>query len=177
MGRSRTTWGWHELTPRRARELVEAADLPRRSVVVDVGAGRGAITGPLVDAGHRVIAVEVHRGRADHLRRRFGDAITLVRTDARTLRLPRRPFHVVSSPPYAISSPLLRLLLQRGSRLESAVLVLQTQTARRWTAGAAPGSGRWLREFELTLGRSVPRSAFRPPPQVPSSELRIRRRR
>jgi len=40
--------------------------------VLDVGAGQGALTGPLIQAGARVIAVELHPGRAEALRRRFG---------------------------------------------------------------------------------------------------------
>ena len=176
MGQSRRQWGWHQLSSRHAQRLVADAKLPPRSVVLDVGAGRGAITAPLVDAGHRVIAIEAHRGRAAHLESRFGEHVTVVRADAGQLRLPRRPFHVVASPPYAITSSLLRSLLQRGSRLQSAHLVIQQQAAQRWAAGRAPGAGRWLHDFELTVGASVPRQAFNPPPAVPSAVLVVRRR-
>lgn len=176
MGRSTRRWGWHQLAPQHARRLVAEADLPHRSLVLDIGAGHGAITAPLLRAGHRVIAVEAHPGRGDRLERRFGGDVTVVRTDARQLRLPRRPFHVVASPPYGITSPLLRLLLQRRSHLESAHLVVQDQAARRWAAGAAPGAGRWMHDFDLTVGRRLPRRAFDPPPAVPSVVLTIRRR-
>lgn len=176
MGRAQRRWGWHQLSPQHAERLVADAELPSGAIVLDVGAGRGVITEALLDAGHRVVAVEAHPGRAAHLRRRFGARITVVRADARHLRLPRRGFHVVASPPYAITTPLLQLLLQRGSRLRSAHLVLQQQAARRWVTGAAPGSGRWAHEFQLAVGRTVPRSAFTPPPAVPSAVLQIRRR-
>ena len=84
------------------------------------------------------------------------------------LRLPHRPFRVVASPPYGISSALLRLLLSRGSRLVAADLVLQRATARRWSGTDT----RWT----ATIGRRLPRSAFRVPPQVDSDVLVIRRR-
>jgi 23S rRNA (adenine-N6)-dimethyltransferase len=176
VGRAPRRWGWHQLAPHHAHRLVADAELPPGALVLDIGAGRGAVTEVLLDAGHRVIAVEAHPGRAAHLRRRFGAGITVVQVDARHLRLPRRPFHVVASPPYAITTPLLQLLLQRGSRLRSAHLVLQHQAARRWAAGQAPGAGRWTREFQVAVGRTVPRHAFRPPPPVSSAVLLIRRR-
>lgn len=176
MGQPRQRWGWHQLDPEHAERLVTEADLPARALVLDVGAGHGALTAPLVDAGHRVVAVEAHPGRAAHLRQRFGRNITVVQADARDLRLPRRPFHVVASPPYAITTPLLRALLAPRGRLRSAHLVVQLQAARRFADGRAPGAGRWMHEYELAVVRPVPRRAFRPPPAVPSAVLRIRRR-
>ena len=84
-------------------------------LVLDIGAGTGALTAPLVRAGARVLAVELHPGRAARLAARFADApVTVLRIDARDLRLPHRPFRVVASPPYGIRSALLRLLLHAG---------------------------------------------------------------
>lgn len=122
-----------------------------------------------------MIAVELHPGRAQHLRERFADApVTVVETDALSLRLPHRPFRVVASPPYGISSPLLSLLLAPRSRLVAADLVLQRAVVRRYTDGrrADAGRGRW----SLRTGRPLPRHAFRPPPKVDSAVLVIRRR-
>jgi 23S rRNA (adenine-N6)-dimethyltransferase len=55
-------------------------------------------------------------------------------------------------------------------------LGLQRAVARKYADRTAPGSGRWLRGFDLTVGVSLPRTAFRPPPRVDSSVLTIRRR-
>ncbi|MDQ2727884.1 MAG: rRNA adenine N(6)-methyltransferase family protein [Actinomycetota bacterium] len=168
--------GWHELSPRWAQLLVDEAHVPSGSWVLDIGAGTGALTGPLLDAGARVIAVEAHPDRARHLRRRFGGAIIVVEADAGDLRLPRRPFSVVANPPFAVTSPLLRRLVQPGSRLMRADLVTQEQAARRWASRGAPGAGRWQREFAAELGRPIPRTALRPPPRVSSRVLRLERR-
>lgn len=139
--------------------------------MVDIGAGRGALTARLVDTGARVLAVEPHPGRARHLRERFaGSRVTVVEADALTLRWPSRPFRVVASPPYVISAPLLRLLLAPGSRLIAADLVLQRAVVRRAIERAD-------RRWTMRAGLSVPRCAFRPPPRVDSAVLVIRRRR
>jgi 23S rRNA (adenine-N6)-dimethyltransferase len=176
VGRPQPGWGWHVLDRRWAERVVESAHVWPGDWVLDIGAGHGAITAPLIGAGARVIAIEAHPGRADYLRERFGASIIVARADGRDLRLPRWPFHVVANPPFAITSSLLRRLLQPGSRLLSAHLILQRETARRWAATDAPGAGRWGRDFHAGLGMRVPRSAFRPRPTVDAQVLRIARR-
>jgi 23S rRNA (adenine-N6)-dimethyltransferase len=144
--------------------------------VLDVGAGTGALTAPLLTTGARVIAVEVHPERAAHLRARFGRELTVVEADARDLRLPRRPFHIVANPPFAATSDLLRRLVHHGSRLEQAHLVLQSQAARRWSGADAPGARRWRAHLDAEVGPRIPRNAFRPAPRVDSRVLVLRRR-
>ncbi|MEV0789775.1 rRNA adenine N(6)-methyltransferase family protein [Kribbella sp. NPDC050459] len=176
-GQARGAWGWHPLDSRWAQRVVDAAGIVPGELVLDVGAGLGALTAPLVRAGARVVAVELHPGRADRLRRRFADApVTVVRADAGDLRLPSRPFRVVSSPPYNISTLLLKRLLSPGSRLVSADLVLQRQVANRWVGGDAPGANRWFRHYDPSIGLRLPRKAFTPPPHVDSAVLILRKR-
>ncbi len=134
------------------------------------------ITAALLEHGAQVIAVELHPGRLQLMRERFGRDATVVRADAGDLRLPRRPFHVVANPPFGATSRLVTRLLAPGSRLVRADLVLQRQAAQRWLRPDAPGAGRWHRTFHAELGPNVPRRAFRPPPHVPTTVLRIRRR-
>ncbi|MEP6665471.1 MAG: rRNA adenine N(6)-methyltransferase family protein [Nocardioidaceae bacterium] len=171
--RSRRQWGWHCLGPEWAQRVVDASAVGAGDLVLDVGAGTGALTAPLVAAGARVVAVELNPERAASLKERFGDAVTVVRADLRDLRLPRRPFRVVASPPYSASADLLRLLMSTD-RLLSADLVLQRAVARRLMA--APPSRRHTRRYVFELGMPVPRRAFSPPPQVDSVVLRVRRR-
>jgi 23S rRNA (adenine-N6)-dimethyltransferase len=173
-GRSRRTWGWHPLVDEWAARVVADAGVRHGQLVLDIGAGRGVLTAHLLRTGARVIAVELHPERAKHLRERFaGEPVTVVETDALSLRLPHRPFRVVASPPYAISSQLLNLLLAPRSRLIAADLVLQRAVVRRYTEGrrAGAGRGRWI----LRPGRPLPRRAFHPPPKVDSRLLHIRR--
>jgi 23S rRNA (adenine-N6)-dimethyltransferase len=172
----RRRWGWHQLDPGWAARLVADAGVGPGDRVLDVGAGSGAITRPLVAAGARVIVVELHPGRAATLRRRFADGVVVVQADAADLRLPRRPFHVVANPPFDASSALVRRLVQPGSRLVSAHLVVQEPFARRWAGPEAPAVGRWGRSFVARLGPRVPRSAFTPSPRVDARILVVERR-
>jgi 16S rRNA A1518/A1519 N6-dimethyltransferase RsmA/KsgA/DIM1 with predicted DNA glycosylase/AP lyase activity len=64
--------------------------------------------------------------------------VTVVETDAFSMRLPRGQFRVVASPPYAISSALLSMLWAPRSRLVAADLVLQRAVVRRYTEAGGP---------------------------------------
>lgn len=139
--------------------------------MVDFGAGTGALTAPLVAAGARVLAVELHPGRADALRRRFADdAVQVLTMDLADFRLPQRPFRVVANPPYRLGRRLVRALTAHPSGLRAADLVLRRDTARS-LAETVPA-----RHFAARLGLPVPRTAFRPSPQVDSVVLSLRRR-
>ncbi|MBI4499319.1 MAG: methyltransferase domain-containing protein [Chloroflexi bacterium] len=59
-----------------ARRMLDLIDPARAMLVVELGAGTGAITGPLLrhlSPQARVLAVEIYPPFAEHLRRRFPD--------------------------------------------------------------------------------------------------------
>lgn len=176
IGQSRRAWGWHPLIDEWAGCIVADADLRPGELVLDIGAGQGALTRHLVEAGARVLAVELHPGRARRLRERFAQApVTVIQADVLSLRLPHRPFRVVASPPYAISSALLRLLLGSRSGLVAADLVLQRAVVRRHVDRSRTTAGQPHLRWDVQAGRALPRHAFRPAPQVDSAVLVIRR--
>jgi 23S rRNA (adenine-N6)-dimethyltransferase len=166
-GRSRRAWGWYRLDDEWAARVVAAAGVRPGELVLDIGAGEGALTAHLLRAGARVVAVEMNPRRVGVLRERF-PGITVVHADAAAIRLPGRPFRVVANPPYGISSSLLRTLLAPRSRLVAADLVLQRAVVRKYASGNA-------RRFTLTVGLTLPRRAFLPPPHVDSAVLVVRR--
>jgi 23S rRNA (adenine-N6)-dimethyltransferase len=170
-------WGWHRLAETWAARIVAAAGVRPGEVVVDIGAGDGALTAPLVAAGARVIAVELHPARLARLRAEFADApVRVIRADAADLRLPRRPFRVIANPPYASTVALLRRLLARGCAMYAADLVLPRPYVSRVVDGRWTGFARWGEEYVVRRGLAVPPGAFRPPPRVGSAVLVIRRR-
>lgn len=163
--RPATYWGWHPLTCEWAERLIASSPIRPGDVVVDLGAGDGALTVPLARSGCRVLAVELHPGRASALRKRVGAGrVAVLELDVGSFRWPGHPFRVVANPPYAGINALVRRLL--GARqLRSADLVV--------AEGAARGL---LRRYDdrLELGPRVPPQAFRHRPPGGARVLRIR---
>jgi len=58
--------------------LVHSTTISRSDLVVEIGAGRGALTLPLAQRAHRVIAVEIDDTLVANLRRRFDDRVDIV---------------------------------------------------------------------------------------------------
>jgi 23S rRNA (adenine-N6)-dimethyltransferase len=170
-------WGYHRLDRHWAARVVADAHVRDGDLVLDVGAGTGALTRPLLARGARVVAVELHAARASSLRASFpGSKVTVVVADAADLRLPRRPFRVVANPPFGVTTALLKRLTSPGSRLVRADLVVPWHTAERWASAAAPGAQRWRREFDAWVARPLPRGAFTPPAPNSVAVLVLRRR-
>ncbi len=145
-------WGWHRLAPAWADRLVADASVAPGDLVLDIGAGTGALTAPLVAAGARVVAVELHPGRAAALRRRFAGAdVTVVRADAADLRLPRRPFRVVANPPFGVTTAVLAP--PAGAGVAAGVRRPGAPAGRGAALGRGPGAGRGPLVPGLPAGR------------------------
>jgi 23S rRNA (adenine-N6)-dimethyltransferase len=157
-----------------AAELVRAAGIRPGELVLDVGAGHGALTRPLASAGARVVAVELDPRLAASLRRRFADVIE---ADALRVQWPREPFRVVANLPFASGTALLRRLLDPAVPLASADVIVEWGLAAKRTAlwPSTQLSVEWAAWHELTLARRVPRCCFAPPPGVDAAVLRASR--
>jgi 23S rRNA (adenine-N6)-dimethyltransferase len=168
----RRSWGWHRLDPDWAERIVASAAIRPGELVIDLGAGTGALTLPLVEAGARVIAVELHAGRVRRLREKVNDRATVVECDLEDFFAPGRPFRVVANPPYALTAAVLAFMA-RASHLTAADLVLQHAAVRR----IVDEGRRDLRRFDAHRGLRLPRTAFVPQPPVDSAVLQLRTRR
>jgi 23S rRNA (adenine-N6)-dimethyltransferase len=163
-----------------AAELVRHAAIRPSELVLDLGAGGGAITAPLAATGARVLAVERDQRLVGYLERRFeGTGVRVIRADLRTVPLPRRPYRVVASIPFATTTLLLRRMLDdpRGA-LAGADLLVEWGAAR-WLTAAIPrdlATAWWAARFELRLRRRVPAACFTPPPKVDAAHLQVRPR-
>lgn len=163
-------WGFHRLDSSWAARVVAEAGIRPRELVVDLGAGDGALTFPLLAAGARVIAVELHAGRAERLREavRRQDC-TVLTLDLAQFTFPQRSVRVVANPPFARAATLLAALA-KAPGVRAADLVLPRWLVQRWAA-----SPRRRGRFEASAGLSVPTRAFSPAAASPCAVLRLRR--
>lgn len=173
--------GQHFLrSSRLAQALVAETSVANADLVVDVGAGAGALTRALVEAGARVIALEADPALARELRRRFaGRDVTVLESDARGWGWPPEPFAVVANLPFTGSGAILSHLLGDPTvALRRAHVIVQWELARKHTA-VWPATARavyWAAWFEVSLAGRLASSAFSPPPAVTAGLLRVERR-
>ncbi|HWF79425.1 MAG TPA: rRNA adenine N(6)-methyltransferase family protein [Streptosporangiaceae bacterium] len=174
--------GAHFLTDRRLiGQLVDASGIGQGDLVFDFGAGYGALTGPLAATGARVIAVEIDPALAGRLRRRFAaqPLVGVVEADLRRIPLPRRQFHVVANPPFALTTWLCRRLLgDRTLRLIGAELLLEWGAAK-WLADPSPRdreTASWMARYDIRLINRVPAASFSPRPSADAAHVSISRR-
>ena len=163
--------------------LVRAAGLRAGDLVMDFGAGTGALTGPLAGTGARVLAVERDAAFVRRLERRFADrpSVRVVHGDVRSVPLPRRSYSVVASIPFAVSTVLLRRLLgpARGGGpggFRGADLIVEWGLAARVAAGVPRDAEAawWSARYDLDLRSRVAAGCFSPAPAVDAAHLSIR---
>jgi len=166
------------------RRLVGSLDITPDELVVDVGAGRGALTFACAAAGAYVIAIErdpvwARQLAADVRDQGLASRIEVVRTDVRAWPIPDEPFRVVANPPFGMSTDLLaRLLDDPLSGPDRCDLILQLDVVRKRcrTPPDTLRSAAWAPWWTFASGLVIPRTAFRPVPRVDAALLTVRRR-
>ena len=181
MPRAKRGLGQHFLSdPGILRRIIDALNPAPDDVVLEIGPGRGSLTAVLVERGADVIAIERDPDLVPALRGRFPSA-TIIQGDALTVEWPAltkgRPFLLVGSIPYQITSPLLDRALA-PPRAWRIVFLIQREVADRLTAD--PGTKSY---GALTIGVRtfahverlfrVPAGAFHPVPKVHSAVVRL----
>jgi 23S rRNA (adenine-N6)-dimethyltransferase len=175
--------GQNFLRPELADELIADAAFEAGELVVEIGAGLGACTFALARRGVEVIALERDPQWAARLRdevRRQGTAgVRVVCCDARRYRMPRRPFRVMGSLPFAATTALLRHLFDDASGpLQRADVIVQWEVARKRAAQPPTTmlSTAWAPWWSFTLGPRIAAGSFRPVPAVDAAVLQVVRR-
>ncbi len=168
---------------RLAARIAELATTPPGGTVVELGAGLGALTRPLLARAARVIAVERDRDLVPLLSSAIRDPrLSVVEADAKSVdvaalvRDEPRPHVLAGNLPYQITGPLLEKSVGLARSLDRVVFLVQLEVADR--VAAAPGTPAYgaLAVFVQAAFRSrrafvVKRGAFYPQPGVDSAVI------
>ncbi|MEU4146199.1 23S rRNA (adenine(2058)-N(6))-methyltransferase Erm(O) [Streptomyces parvulus] len=171
------------LTDRATAERVArlaAPDTHSTPLLLEVGAGKGALTGPLARRSRELHAYEIDPRLLPGLRARFAhaDHVRVVGGDFLAARPPRRPFAVAGNVPFSRTADIVDWCLAAPA-LTHATLITQLEYARKRTGDY----GRWTLltvrtwpDHEWRLAGRVGRYRFRPAPRVDAGILRLERR-
>jgi 16S rRNA (adenine1518-N6/adenine1519-N6)-dimethyltransferase len=172
-------FGQHFLTDQSIlRKIVQFAAIRPDDVVLEIGAGGGALTMELAQAAGRVIAVEIDRDLISTLRSRTPQNVEVIQDDALKMDLPAGEFQVVGNLPYNIATPLLMRFIQHRTQIPGVTVMLQKEVAERLLAKPSTpeyGSLSVVVQYYATVrfGFTVPPGAFKPRPKVDSSVVRL----
>jgi len=191
--RAKKRFGQHFLERAWAAKVADAVGATAGETIVEIGPGRGAITTRLAETAGHVIAFEIDRDLAAGLRQHAAPNLMIVDGDVLDLTPAQfashvsraggaSPIRVAGNLPYNAASPILFKLAEiaaAGVPLVDATVMLQREVADRVLA--EPGSGDYGVLSVLIRHRAaaerllqLPPGAFRPPPKVHSTVIRLR---
>jgi len=179
--------GQHFLRDQRTiHRIIDALAPKTGETIIEIGPGTGALTSVLVERAGRLIAVEFDNKLAPLLQERFGSFgnFKLVMADALMVDfckeiLPAQSARLVANLPYNISTAILQRLIAQRACIEEMVLMLQREVVERILAPAGTSDRGFISVLveaycEAEKLFDVAPGAFRPPPKVWSSVMRLK---
>lgn len=169
-------------------KIISALNPKENDTIIEIGAGRGALTEKLVESGANIIAIELDRDLIPLLVKDFGenDNFKLVENNAlkidfSALGTPHSALgtKLVANLPYYISTAILQHLIQYRNEFSELVLMLQREVVERITAEVGNTGRGFLTVLIEAYFRAeklfdVPPNAFRPVPKIWSSVIRLK---
>ena len=171
------------------RQIVEAAEINKEDLVLEIGPGLGALTEQLLKAAGKVVAVEVDQVLIPILQENLKDYTNLVLLNDDILKVDLdellqkegdgRKAKVVANLPYYITTPIVAELLEKQNNLESITVMVQKEVAQRMQEGPsskAYGALSLLVQYyaKAELMMTVSSSCFIPKPDVDSAVIRLK---
>ncbi len=165
--------------------IVEAGEVTKSDVVIEIGAGLGCLTEALAEQANTVIAVEVDPILYNELEYQFAnsDNIKVIQEDILDVEfsslIPQGTSpKIIANLPYGITTPILWKLIEYSNQLSQCILMMQWEVAERIAAN--PGG----KEYgALTIGISyyadtnliarLSPENFYPSPKVDSALLKL----
>lgn len=177
---ARQKLGQHFLIRGSVLEQIARAACPEREpLVVEIGAGRGALTNHLLERTDRLIAIELDAYLAQRLRQSPAPNLQVVEGNALEMDLAQwGPAVIAGNLPYYAATAIIERVVNLGDLLLRGVFLIQKEVALRLTA--RPGSRDYgylsvamqlAAEIEVLF--EVAPGAFHPPPKVDSAVVRL----
>lgn len=172
--------------PNIARKIVEALSPSQDDVVVEIGPGKGILTGLLLPRVRHLIAVEIDQRAVEYLQARLQHhhSLTILHADILTVDLEQlsaqhhSPLRIIGNIPYYITTPILFHLIDHRQVIRDVQMMMQREVAQRLTAqrgskqyGILSVTCRYVGTPQILF--LVSPNAFYPKPRVDSGVIRL----
>jgi len=169
------------------QKIVRAGGVTSNDLVLEIGPGLGSLSLAIMQAGAKLVAVEIDNRLSDELSKTLishnceADNFEIINKDALVLaELAVSPTKLVANLPYNVSVPVLLHILEKFPSINSGVVMVQSEVAERLAAkpgskiyGIPSAKAAWW--ADLTLSGTISRSVFWPVPNVDSSLVKFQR--
>lgn len=186
----RKALGQHFLKSRTVlNRIIHCISPQSQDLIIEIGAGKGALTFPLAQKAGRVIAVEKDSHLIPFLKKRRFPNLTILEEDVLRVNFRqlvkkenfRGSVKLVGNLPYSLSSPLLQKVLEEKEIISKCVFLLQKEVAERLSGqpgskSYAPLSILFQNHFLVVLHLTVGPGCFSPPPKVDSALISLQKR-
>lgn len=167
--------------PNVSRKIVDCLDIQDGDSILEIGPGRGALTGFLLEKTDCVLALEKDWHLCTGLKKKYPD-LGLINADALKFvweALDGKPdLKIVGNLPYNVASPIIWELVSCLYSFQSALFMLQKEVAQRICSG--PGKRTygaltaWVQNFAQPVYRfEVSPEVFSPRPKVDSAIVQL----
>ncbi len=165
--------------------IVDAGEVSKTDVVIEIGAGLGCLTAALAQQAKSVIAIEIDPLLHSELELQFANDknIDIIHADILEMPLPSiipqaTCPKVIANLPYGITTPILWKLLEHTHQISNCILMMQWEVAERIVAkpggkdyGALTIGVSYYADSDLIVRLSP--DNFYPAPQVDSALLKL----
>lgn len=184
MRRQVATHSQHFLrNPRLIAELIGHSNIRRGDLVIDIGAGSGAITAVLARRCQQVLAYENEQGILNKLQQnmRRHKNVKVIAQDFLLAKLPDEPYKVFANIPFHLSADIVRKLTNNEMHAPRSIyLIVQKQFAQKivpsdwhFTSQLGTQLAPW---WQTRIRRPLRRTDFTPPPAVDTVLLELKPR-
>jgi 16S rRNA (adenine1518-N6/adenine1519-N6)-dimethyltransferase len=171
------------------KKIIRHISPSKDDLIIEIGAGKGALTFPLTAKAGKVIAIEKDPSFIPILQRKSIPNLTILKEDILNIDFTelikaqnfKNKVKLAGNLPYSLSSPLLFKVLQEKELFSECIFLLQKEVAERICSNPgsknyAPLSILFQIHFLAKLLFPVAPESFSPPPRVHSALISLKRR-
>ncbi len=172
-------------------KIVENSGISKKSIVIEIGPGLGALTEACVKIAKQVIAIEIDKNMCNILQEEFKDALnlTIIHQDFLKMDLNQlftfdiclSPITIISNLPYYITSQILTKIIYGNYPIQNLIVMMQKEVANKLIHPTLKEYGPLHiileYKYKITTITHVSKNDYLPRPEIDSMVLRIERKK